>query len=65
MDISISIIPNPLITTCEDILTYLDEFADRLPQSKSRSIDGKRIYFSARTPVVLRDPFKRFTSILL
>ncbi len=39
----------------EDILRYLDEYADRLPQSSSKTLDGKHIYFSGRTPSALRN----------
>ncbi len=50
---------NQLVRVSEDILRYLEEYADRLPQSKSKNIDGSHIYFSAREPRALRDRLRK------
>ena len=47
-----------IIDVSEDILRYLEEFADRLPQTSSTDIDGSRVYFSRRDPRALRSRLK-------
>lgn len=48
-----------LIEVAEDALQYFEEFAGKLPQSASYTVDGQRRYFSAREPVALRDRLRR------
>ena len=52
-----------LIEAAEDAFQYFQEFAGRLPQSASYTIDGQKRYFSAREPTALRDRLRKALDI--